>query len=129
MTNNIVILGDGAMATVCANIIASKADPSREVRMWVREPSHLAAIEAKRENVRYLPGVKLAPALRLMPTGPALFEGVGLILAAAPTQYIRGALTQLGGFIPASVPVVSVAKGIEIATLKRPSEIILEMLG
>ncbi len=133
MGKNIVILGDGAMATVCANIVASKcAGTGQAVRMWVREPSHLAALSQARENARYLPGTKLAANLELFPTGAALFEGVGpggLVLCAVPTQYIRGALSQLKPHIPAGVPVVSVAKGIEIATLKRPSEIILDMLG
>src|SRR6185295_12468741 len=112
MANNIIILGDGAMATVCANIVAGKsANGSHDVRMWVREPSHLAEMEAARENKRYLAGVKFAAPLRLMPTGPALFVDADLIIAAVPTQYIRGALLQLREFIPATAPVVSVAKG------------------
>jgi glycerol-3-phosphate dehydrogenase (NAD(P)+) len=133
MAESIVILGDGAMATVCANVVAKKSAASaqgegREVRMWVRDPSHLAAMEQRRESP-YLPGVPLAKNLRLLPTSAALFEGATLILCAVPTQYIRGALSQLKPFIPPGAPVVSVAKGIEISTLKRPSEIIIELLG
>ena len=42
---------------------------------------------------------------------------------------MRAAFERLKAFVPSGVPAVSVAKGIEIATLKRPSEIILEVLG
>lgn len=74
----------------------------------------------------------MAGALRFEADDGRAFAGLteeDLILCAVPTQYIRGALTRLARHVPAGVPVVSVAKGIEIGTLLRPSEIILQVLG
>ena len=125
------IIGDGSMATVCALIVAAKssgADPV-EVRVWGRDPARLAAMNAARENTRYLPGFKLPENLQFAADGAAAFGAADLIVCAMPTQYIRPALEKLAPHIPPRVPVVSVSKGIEIATLKRPSEIIAELPG
>jgi glycerol-3-phosphate dehydrogenase (NAD(P)+) len=131
MTLKITTIGDGAMATVCSQILASKStDAARvEVVVWGRDAARLAEMGAARENKRYLPGLKLAENLRFEADGGKAFGGAAFILCAVPTQYMRGVLTGLKKHISADVPVVSVAKGIEIGTLRRPSEIIVEVLG
>jgi glycerol-3-phosphate dehydrogenase (NAD(P)+) len=124
---HIATIGDGSMATVCSLIAAGKAGV--RVRAWGRDAGRIAEFNAAGENRRYLAGVKLPGNLAFTADDRGLFEGAGLILCAVPTQYIRSALSRLKGHVPADVPVVSVAKGIENGTLKRPSEIILEVLG
>lgn len=127
----IAIIGDGAMATVCAMILAGRH--SRQHPVWVGVRGHdvslYAAMNAARENTHYLPGFKLPGSVRFVADAGALFAGASLIVCAVPTQFIRGALEELAPRVPPGVPVVSVAKGIEIATLKRPSEIIAELLS
>jgi len=127
----IATIGDGAMATVCSQIVAGKSSPQSpiDVRVWGRDASRLASFNHARENLRYLPGIKLPDNLAFESDPRALFDGAKLIICAVPTQYIRGALEKLAPHIPAGVPVVSVCKGIEISTLKRPSEILTEFLG
>jgi glycerol-3-phosphate dehydrogenase (NAD(P)+) len=121
----IAIIGDGAMATVCAQVLAGKA---REVRVWGRDAQRLAQMNSSRENARYLPGVQLHERIRFIADDAAVFEGAALIVCAIPTQYIRTVLGRLAGHVPPGVPVVSVAKGIELETFRRPSEIIAEAL-
>jgi glycerol-3-phosphate dehydrogenase (NAD(P)+) len=127
MALRITTIGDGAMATVCSQILADRADV--ELTMWVRDPAHLADMKAKRENGRYLPGVKLADRMKVEGDGAKALVGAELIVCAVPSQYLRGTLTRLKDFVPAGAPAVSVVKGIEVETLRRPSEIILEILG
>ncbi len=127
----IATIGDGAMATVSSLIVAGKStsvNPVR-VRIWGHDPALFEAMNAARENTHYLPGFKLPANIAFCGDPAALFRGVSLILCAVPTQYIRPALVGLAAHVPAGVPVVSVAKGIEISTLKRPSEIITELLA
>lgn len=114
------------MATVCSIILAEKG---HRVRMWGRRAQQVGAFAAARENARYLPGFAFPESMEVTGDDAALFAGCDLILAAVPTQYIRGTLGRLAGHAPAGVPVVSVAKGIEIETLRRPSEVIVEVLG
>ena len=45
-----------------------------------------------------------------------------------PTQYIRAVFSGLRGELPPS-PVVSLCKGIEVGTGKRPTEVLAEVLG
>lgn len=127
----ITTIGDGAMATVCSAILASKGN---EVTLWVRLPEDVAPIEAQHENKKYLPGYQLPPTLHGCHDAARAFQGAELIIAAVPTQYIRGVLAQLAAHVPAGpdgrpLAVVSVAKGIENGTLLRPSQIVEEILG
>lgn len=133
----ITTIGDGAMATVCSMILAAKG---HTVTMWVRLPEDLAAIEQGRENKRYLPGVKLPENLHGTSDPQTAFAGTGqgaceLIVMAVPTQFIRPTLTQLAPHIlaaepkgMASLPFVSVAKGLENGTLMRPTQIICDVM-
>ncbi len=132
----ITTIGDGAMATVCSQILASQPpsdsqpDPlPRTVTLWGRNPDRLAQIAAARENTRYLPAVPLSPALAFTPDDRAACQSADLLLCAIPTQFIRETLTRLAPHIRPDTPVVSVSKGIEIQTLCRPSEIITSVLG
>jgi glycerol-3-phosphate dehydrogenase (NAD(P)+) len=83
-----------------------------------------------RQNSRFLPGVKLPGTLEITADMGAAVGDAGLIVLAAPTQYMRRMLTQLCAAerLPAAV-YVNVAKGIEVETLKRPQEIVAEILG
>ena len=125
----ITTIGDGAMATVCSNMLAREAAAEVEVTVWGRNAEQVGQIAARRENMRYLPGVALSPALRFEADDRLALARADLVLCAVPTQFIRAMLTRLRGMVPAGVPVVSVSKGIEVGTLRRPSEIILEVLG
>lgn len=128
---NITTIGDGAMATVCSQILASKSSPDApiHVTIWGRDPARLADWNAARENKRYLPGIQLAPTLHLTGNPDSAFSSPNFILSAVPTQFIRATLARLKPHISPDTPIISVSKGIEIATLRRPSEIIIETLG
>jgi glycerol-3-phosphate dehydrogenase (NAD(P)+) len=124
---SVAVLGDGAMGTLCAMILAERGS---QVTLWGRSSEHVARIDAKRENVRYLPGHRLTGAIRLTsdrsrPVAP----GVGLVVSAIPCQFMRSVLAELGPNLPPGVPVASVAKGIEVDTLLRPTQIIRACCG
>ena len=117
------ILGTGAMATVTAQILAVGG---AQVAMLARDDARVQELVVARENQRYLPGLRLSE--RIAPTTNAAraFAHSELIISAAPCQYLRATLGRLAGSIPFGVPICSVTKGIEVATLLRPSEIICE---
>jgi glycerol-3-phosphate dehydrogenase (NAD(P)+) len=137
MTLQVTTIGDGAMATVCSQILAQSAAGKAGksgvlVKVWGRDAARLAAMNASRENLRYLPGISLHANISFEPDPAKAFAADAderLILCAIPTQFIRETLERLRTHIPPAIPVVSVAKGIEVQTLRRPSEMILEVLG
>ncbi len=125
MFKNISIIGDGAMATVLAMLLAEKNVP---VRVWGYDAAQLKQIEQSRENVRFLPGYKLPDSIGFEPADDRIFAGCGLIVCAVPCQFIRSVFERLKKYFP-FVPIVSVAKGIENETLFRPTQIIADVLG
>ena len=127
----ITTIGDGAMATVCSKILASTHTPESpvDITIWGRDAARLKDWDAARENKRYLPNIKLPPNQHLDGNPADAFANASYILCAVPTQYIRTTLTQLKPHISPDTPIISVSKGIEISTLRRPSEIIIEVLG
>lgn len=126
MTERVSILGDGAMATICANMLAGNG---HAVRVWSAFPRQAAELAERRENRRFLPGVRLADAVEVTADAAAAFDGATLAWCATPTQYIRGVMERLAPHYPAGLAICSVAKGVETETLLRPSEILRERLG
>ncbi len=124
MTTRVKVIGDGAMGTLCAALLASKGCA---VTMWGHLPVDVQRLAATRENP-HLPGVKLPAAVKLT-SDDAVLRDSDMILCAVPTQFIRSVLVRLRGGVMDGIPVVSISKGIENGTLLRPTQIILELLG
>jgi glycerol-3-phosphate dehydrogenase (NAD(P)+) len=127
MRTKIAILGSGGMATACSILLTDSAD--RTVVIWSRSADRAEELSRNRENRKLLPGVFIPDAVEITSRIVSAVEGAELLVAAIPTKFLRGTLGGIATHIPAGVPVVSVAKGLEIGTLLRPSEIILETLG
>jgi glycerol-3-phosphate dehydrogenase (NAD(P)+) len=122
---HISIVGNGAMATVCAIILAQNG---HTVSIWGASAKSIEKLKETRENDRLLAGVRIPDAVRLTADDADCFERATLIVSAVPTQYLRSAWTRLSPFTPANIPIVSVSKGIENQTLLRPTEIIADVL-
>ncbi len=117
------VIGDGAMGTLCARMLAQRGVATR---LWGRDPAHVATLERQRQNHRYLSGYDFPPALSVSADGADVMNAAELIVSAVPCQYLRAVWSTLGKHAPDDVPIVSVAKGIEIDTLLRPTQIIHE---
>jgi len=131
------------MGTVLAILLCEKADaliaqtecahePQRgglEVRIWGYDADQLAETGKARENKKFLPGYKIPQSLIFEPDDAKIIAGADLIVSAVPCQFMRGVWTRLADHVPGSVPIVSVAKGIENDTLLRPTQILAEVLG
>ena len=125
MYKNVSIIGDGGMGTVLGMLFCEKGVAAR---IWGYDRKQLAEIEQHRENQRFLPGYTIPEALAFEPDDARIMAGADLIVSAVPCQFIRRIWTRLRDHVPANVPIVSVAKGIENDTLLRPTQIIAEIL-
>ncbi|HEX8911851.1 MAG TPA: NAD(P)H-dependent glycerol-3-phosphate dehydrogenase [Humisphaera sp.] len=126
MPEQITILGDGAMATVCSILLTSGG---HGVTMWGAFEESIERLLQDREQRKLLPGVRVPDAVRLTANDAQAFGGATMILSAIPTQYMRATWSRLKPHVPAGVPVVSVAKGIENGTLLRPSQVVADVMG
>jgi glycerol-3-phosphate dehydrogenase (NAD(P)+) len=127
----ITVLGAGAWGTAVAIALAARHD----VLLWGRNPEQMAATEAARDNVTYLPGHPLPPALRVTADFEAAIAHVTnaapgatpLLIAACPVAGLRPLLETLKGY---PIPnIVWLCKGFEYGTGLLPHQVVREVLG
>ena len=126
MAEQVTILGNGAMATVCSILLSAGG---HGVTMWGAFPESIEQLKKDREQRRLLPGVQVPPGVRLTADDGECFDGATMVLSAIPTQHMRGVWQRLRPKVPKGVAVVSVAKGIENTTLLRPTQVLADVLG
>jgi len=128
MPENVTIIGDGAMGTVCAILLAENA---HRVRLWSAFPEAAAKLASARENRRFLPGVRLPECVEVTGADDGVFADAAIAVSAVPTQFMREVWRRLTPHLPQAGPplaICSVAKGIENGTLLRPTGIISDVL-
>jgi glycerol-3-phosphate dehydrogenase (NAD(P)+) len=125
---NFCVVGAGAWGTAFAIHLARLGRP---VVLVPRRPEQAKALNAVRENLDYLPGVVLPPGLTITSDLAQGLAGVDVVLLACPSQAMRDTCQRVraalgGGLAPALV--LSLAKGLELETHLRPSQLIAELL-
>ncbi len=118
------MIGAGSWGTAASGLAAHTCD----IRLWARRADLAAAINETRSNPDYLPGVELPPAIAATTDLEEAVDGADVIVMAVPSHGYRGVLQQIAGTVPASVPIVSLAKGIEQNTLMRMTEVTHDVL-
>ena len=126
MPEHVTILGDGAMATVCSIVLIQGG---HAVTMWGAFEESIERLQQNREQARLLPGARIPPNVHLTANDTECFRSSTMILSAIPTQFMRAVWKRLKPYVPAGVPIVSVAKGIEMESLLRPTQVIADVLG
>ena len=121
----IAILGNGGFGTAMALTLARAG---HSVRLWGHDAGYTASIATTRENPRYLAGVHLPAAIEVTADAGTALDAAEAVLVAVPTQHVRAVLSDMVDVLARDVPVVSLAKGLEQATGKRPSEILSDVL-
>lgn len=119
----VVILGDGAWGTALALVLDRIG---HRTSLWSKFPDYAAEMAAKRENVKFLPGVKLPESVEVLSGSPPAADAY---VAAIPTQFIRATFSEIRPHVTRKAVLICVAKGLEQSTGKRPSEILREVLG
>jgi glycerol-3-phosphate dehydrogenase (NAD(P)+) len=93
------------------------------VRLWIREPDVVAAVNERRENTVYLPGVELPAGLRATSRLDEALSGAETVFVVVPSEFCRGMYRQAGPLAPAGATFVSATKGLEVDTLRRMTEV------
>src|SRR3978361_2158820 len=102
MAEQVTILGDGAMATVCSILLTTGG---HGVTMWGAFEESLDRPRPDRAQPPLLPGARIPPPVRLTANDADAFRGATLVLSAVPTQYMRPSWQRLGPYLPPGVPV------------------------
>ncbi len=121
----VAIIGDGQMGLVLADALVTRGV---HVRVWGPFSEEVTNLAKTRKSPR-LSGFQLPDAVEVCTSSEEALTGVDVAINAIPTQFIRKVWGSLCEHVPKGTPVVSVAKGIEIDTLARPTQVIQEIVG
>ena len=121
----IAVLGAGSWGTTLAVLLAKKG---YQVQLWAHRPEFAAKLKAEGENSRYLKGVYFPETLQVSDHLQSLVARSQIIVTAVPSQALRETVTGFHDLSLKGKILVNVAKGIEIGTGKRMSEVLLEVL-
>lgn len=121
---NLVVVGAGAWGTAFAVHLARAGHATTLVP---RRAEQASAIQARRENIDYLPDIALPLALVVTADLGAALRDAEAVFLACPAQALRETAQRVRAALPADPRVgcvVSLAKGLEVGTHRRPSEVI-----
>ncbi|GHT81881.1 glycerol-3-phosphate dehydrogenase [NAD(P)+] [Betaproteobacteria bacterium] len=119
----IAVFGAGAWGTALAQAFAA----AHEIILWGREADHIAETSAARENLRFLPGVPLHPAITLSADFDHAASSAGLHLIVTPLAGLRNTAQALRQHRP--TPLIWACKGLEADSGRLPHQIVAEELG
>ena len=128
---NVLVIGGGSWGTALSRLLIENG---HRVYLWEYDSEIRENIKEKGENSLFLPGIKLPKELNLVNEYCEVLETIEIyskidvILLATPTQFLRPILKRLKNCLNYNVIIVNVAKGLEISTKKRISEVISEEL-
>ena len=121
-----LVLGAGAWGTALAGVLAAGG---QRVLLWGRDAAALRELEARRENARYLPGLRLPDGIAILERLRELPEDCRLAVLATPCQTTREVCRLLRAEAPQIAGLVGAAKGLERATGRLVHEVVREEYG
>lgn len=125
---NFCVVGAGAWGTAFALHLARAGHATTLVP---RRSEQATVLAASRENSEYLPGIALPATLEITADLKAALAKAEVLLLACPSQALRATCERVreASASGAALPlVISLAKGLELGTHLRPSEVIAAIL-
>jgi len=122
----ITVIGSGSWGSAFSRLLVRRG---HDVQVLTLTREEASTLNATHENPHFLPGVTLPTELTFVAMDDADVSGAELLVYAVPTQVVR----KVAGWVasrraPGSLQ-LSLAKGYELGTLKRPTQVIAEETG
>jgi glycerol-3-phosphate dehydrogenase (NAD(P)+) len=122
--DRVAVIGAGSWGTAVACLVGATHSAS----LWVRSPDLAATMRKTRENATYLPGIPLAQDLHVTSSLGEALEGAAIVFMAVPSHGFRAVLADMEPVAGDVEAIVSLAKGIEIGSNLRMSQVVAEVL-
>ena len=120
----VAVLGAGTWGTTFAKVLA---DAGRDVVLWARRPDVARAITRRSAATPSTCPASTCPRSRRRRRPRRRSRARDAVVLAVPSQTLRHNLTAWRPLLPAGRTLVSLAKGVELGTLERMSEVIAEV--
>ncbi|SHK43411.1 NAD(P)H-dependent glycerol-3-phosphate dehydrogenase [Rhodothermus profundi] len=121
----VTVFGAGSWGTALALLLASNG---HAVTLWARRAQVAEHIRRTRHNPTYLPEVELPASIQVTAELREAAVAREVWIVATPAQAVRALAEQLRPWAHPALIIVSVAKGLEIATLKTTTQVLAEVL-
>jgi glycerol-3-phosphate dehydrogenase (NAD(P)+) len=122
----ITVIGAGSWGTALA-IVANSA--GHEVSLWSRDPAQAEEINSFRRNPRHLSSIPIPKEIIAFSNLRSACLGAETLILAAPCQALRGIFNGLAMHVSPETVLINAAKGIEVGTGLRVSQIAKEVFS
>jgi len=119
----IAIVGTTAWGITLGLVLAHKG---LEVRLWARTEEEAEKLSSKGTDPYLLPGITFPPQLTVTSSLRESLAQVSAVILAVPSQSMRQNIKLVKDHLRGSMLIVSVAKGLEVSSNKRMSQVIAE---
>ena len=113
------VIGAGAWGTALSNILAK----NQNVILWAKEKNVCDHINKSRENKRFLPKIKLSKKINCTTEINDICD-CDILFLVIPVQYLSSVLGKLKNSLDTKTIFVCCSKGLEMSSLKLPSQIV-----
>jgi glycerol-3-phosphate dehydrogenase (NAD(P)+) len=114
------VLGGGSWGTTVASLVSRNC----ETTMWARDENIVNDINENHKNSKYLGELSLNDKLKANLSLSKTLADADVVIMGVPSQVSRSVLEEAKPFIRPWVPIISLAKGLELGTCKRMTEVI-----
>ncbi|MBE9513169.1 MAG: NAD(P)-dependent glycerol-3-phosphate dehydrogenase [Chloroflexi bacterium] len=121
--SKIAIIGTTSWGKTLGMVLANKG---QQVILWARTDREAAELRNGRSNSVLPFGITFPPQLSITSSLSEALDGAQALILAVPSQTMRQNIRLAKGYLNRSVLVVSAAKGLELGSNRRMSEVIAE---
>jgi glycerol-3-phosphate dehydrogenase (NAD(P)+) len=122
----VTVLGGGSWGTALAVLLSGKG---HDVAVWEFFGERAEAMRRTRENKPMLPGIRIPDAVLVTSDMEEACDRADHVLFVVPSHVMRETAERFAPIDDASRLITIATKGIEEGSLKRMSEVVLEVLG
>ncbi len=118
---DVTVVGGGSWGTAFAHLLAHRG---HRVTLAFRDAEQARRVQERRENVRYLPGVRIADGVTAEPLDHArVLPGRALVVLAVPSRVFAAACRLLAPHLDPDAVLLSLTKGLEPGSGRRLSAV------
>lgn len=121
--SDVLVVGGGSWGSALATVLAANG---KKTLLWVRRKGQAEEINSKHQNSVYLPDLELHPNIEATTDIETAVKGSPIIIVAVPSKHFRSIAAKIGDHIEGDQVLVHAAKGIELKTYKRMSQVLRE---
>ena len=124
--SRVAVIGTTSWGTTLAIMLTRK---ELAVSLWARTEQEAEKLNREKQNALRLPGYSFPEGLRATASLDEALDKAGLVIFAVPSQHMRRNVRLAREYLDSSRLVLSVAKGLEVESVKRMSEVISEEIA